>query len=553
MKKETNVWMLTHDQYIDRRIFFFAEVFREYGCNIKLFADQYYDVFGGLDLDYVIRPEEVRIVREYNVDEHRVEKKDVDNINRICEQFLLTKGSGVIKKVDDDYLVQKINNNIIVSWRKGDDLLAFNKATGKYFVFSNAESEYDLLLCVRSIIDYLRGEIIISNINDNVYYGDISMMKTKDESGDELVHAHNRGSNYRYVYNREKEILFEYSPIKNVNKSDSVNGALFDYEDFKTHVYDYSKILNKVVETLAYEVPDVIYVADLPTLPIAIMLKKIYGCNIVMDCHEWWAKNCELWSNGDPIQSFLSDEYEKKLYPQCDLVITVGNYLGQKMEEHIQSKFEVIYSCMDMTAERNLEYIDLKSKFNLKNTDKIAIFQGGMSSNRNLENLARATKYMDDDCFLLLLTTGGFQEEFKEILFREGNADRVIWGGWINQDQLLNYTRSVDLGIIPYTAVCDYAECFVPNKMTEYFMARIPVLYDKSLKELEFVLGKNGVGYGADLTDARKFGELITYLLHNDSLLLKYRSAYNICGDMLGYRKQRERFVKMINDYRILG
>ena len=36
-----SIWLITHDNYIDRRIFFFADVFRGMGYSVRLFPSFY--------------------------------------------------------------------------------------------------------------------------------------------------------------------------------------------------------------------------------------------------------------------------------------------------------------------------------------------------------------------------------------------------------------------------------------------------------------------------------------------------------------------------------
>ena len=194
----------------------------------------------------------------------------------------------------------------------------------------------------------------------------------------------------------------------------------------------------------------------------------------------------------------------------------------------------------------------IHKKFNLPSDSKIAVFQGGMSTFRNLENLARATKYLEEDSYLLLLTGGDYQEEFKKILNSEGNPERVIWGGWISQDELLNYTQNVDVGIIPYTAVNDYSECFVPNKLMEYFEVQVPIFYDTSMYELSLVAGGNQVGYGADLKNVEEFGTELNALLHNEQKLGELKRNYEYCYDKFGYESQKGLFEEMLSRYGIL-
>ena len=232
----------------------------------------------------------------------------------------------------------------------------------------------------------------------------------------------------------------------------------------------------------------------------------------------------------------------------------MGENLAKRMQAYYKCPFEVIYSCMSQKLSQH-SIIDshfIHKKFNLPSDSKIAVFQGGMSTFRNLENLARATKYLEEDSYLLLLTGGDYQEEFKKILNSEGNPERVIWGGWISQDELLNYTQNVDVGIIPYTAVNDYSECFVPNKLMEYFEVQVPIFYDTSMYELSLVAGGNQVGYGADLKNVEEFGTELNALLHNEQKLGELKRNYEYCYDKFGYESQKGLFEEMLSRYGIL-
>lgn len=557
MKK---AWFITHDQYIDRRIFFFTDVLESHGYDVKLFGDSYYDVLCRFDPEFIIRPEMVSKVRRYYVENSQVDDYIVETVKKVIKSRKKIKGTIKIKeKLDsriDEVTITTSDESIDVVVNCGSATFFYNTKDNYYIIHNKADSAAELTICENALIKYLNNNLEddekTAQIIDSVKIAHIT-----DNTGNKKVYMHVEQSAHLYVYDVDEESIVEYSPLSLDDfVTDSMGGKQYNYKEFRDNIYEYSKILYRVNKELEFETPDVVYVADLPTLPIGIMIKELCGCKLIMDCHEWWYKNCELWSYQNPLSISLSDKYEKQFYPSCDLLITVGKHLASRMEEHIGCKFEVIYSCMSTSLEEGVKLnsdVNLREIYSLKDTDKIVIFQGGMSTNRNLENLARATKYYSEDTFLLLLTTGDYQNKFKEILQNEGNPERVVWGGWINQADLLKYTKGADLGIIPYTAVNDYAECFVPNKMTEYFVSQIPVLYDNSLRELDYVLGGNSVGVGIDLTDPEKMGSMINELLHDEKRLSLCKGNYEKCKNLLSYSEQKKMFDEYLCDYKILA
>ena len=234
------------------------------------------------------------------------------------------------------------------------------------------------------------------------------------------------------------------------------------------------------------------------------------------------------------------------------MCITVGNYLASDMARCYDKKFETIYSCMSSNLGAKNEDINKNfwhEKFSLPLLSKIAVFQGSMTTLRNLDNLAKATKYLDENNYLVIVGGGPYEQEFRNIVEKEGNPQKVFYAGWVNQNELLKYTINADLGVLPYAAVDEYFSYSVPNKLMEYFEVSIPMLYDKSMKEISMVAGEHSVGVGADLTNPEEFGNKINELLNSEVKLSELKHNYNYCKDKFRYEKQKEHFEKLLEDY----
>ena len=554
-------WFITHDDYIDRRIFFFVDVMEKSGYQVKLFPAIYMNVLSAMDASYVKRPVTERIVREYNVKLGDVTQTERLIIEKLKGESVYIKRKGRYSKKIATFLADLgMEENVKVTVQEKQYfftikcegyVLSYNRVTDSICRIIPSEKELKLNKCEQAIMD-----VLIHKKKDVIDYDGISVMQRINSKGERCVYASVSVSVPRvmYVYNEKEETLTEIIPYLFDSEKDTVNDKEYDYVDYKNIIYNYSPIMRRIKEELRVETPDVVYVADLPTLPIGVILKEVTRCKLIADCHEWWYKQTILWEEKNRQKIEMVDQFEALLYPKCDLRITVGENLAQRMQEHYQCSFEVIYSCMSQKLSQHIKTDNLfiHKKYNLPEHSKIAIFQGGMSTFRNLENLARATKYLEEDCYLLLLTSGDYQEEFKRILNAEGNPDRVIWGGWINQDELLDYTHNVDVGIIPYTAVNDYSECFVPNKLMEYFEVQIPIFYDTSMYELNLVIGENHVGYGANLKDVEEFGTELNALLHDDKKMKELKSNYRYCHNKFGYESQKKLFETMLLKYNIL-
>ena len=89
-------------------------------------------------------------------------------------------------------------------------------------------------------------------------------------------------------------------------------------------------------------------------------------------------------------------------------------------------------------------------------------FSGQHDGPANLDNLARATRYLEDDCRLVVVGGGDYQEKFLHTLEKEGKPRAGGHGGLGQPEQLLRFTVNADLGVLPYSAVDEYYSTLFP-------------------------------------------------------------------------------------------
>ena len=559
---DKTAWFITHDDYIDRRIFFFTDVLEKQGYKVKLFPAAYMNVLSASDEEYIKRPVTKRIVREYNLLPHALSDQEIKVIEMIKKDEWHLKRTGsfskkichFLKQIEMDGKVKAaaLDGQYCITIQREGETVCYNSLTDTISRIVRSDYAEWIQKCEDIVIQILNDENV--EMDEIITKQDIVFMRHLNAAGERCLYAAIHAACLMYVYNEERESLTEITSYPYDWGKDVVLGREYDFSDYKKTIYNYAPMMRRVKEELETEKPDVIYVADLPTLPIGVMLKEAVGGKLIADCHEWWYKQTMLWEGENEEKVKLVDQFEAILYPKCDLRITVGENLAKRMQQYYHCPFEIIYSCMSqkLSIHQSIDKSFLAEKYGIPKESRIAIFQGGMSTFRNLENLARATRYLEDDSYLLLLTTGDYQEEFKKILDAEGKRERVIWGGWIRQEELLDYTQSVDIGVIPYTAVNDYSECFVPNKLMEYFEVQLPIFYDSSMQELDLVAGGNKVGYGANLKDAKELGTKLNWLLHHQETIDELKNNYINCSEKFRYQSQSKCFVDMLARYKII-
>ncbi len=562
MKKRV-AWLITHDAYIDRRIFFFADVLLQRGWSVSLFPSVYTDLTCECDPEYVVRPMDWNLVKLYGLSLAECQSAERNLLERIIsaqENYHTQRGYyaasfGQLLDVDQRQGGYELMSSggrwgYVAGIRQGERCLVYDGCTQLVTVIPNRSTaalarEYEEVLS-RTKTDEIEN-------GGHVSYGDIAVGYLWGNRRKMLAAHCKSNDNGVWAFHDSPPSLYRGTPkLYSELCSEELGGQTFDWTEFRTQVYDFSPIFRQVTSNLKDERPDLVYVADLPTLPIGIMLKRTTGCKLIVDCHEWWYKQEQLWNSGMKKRIEISEKTEAELYPECDLCITVGKYLAQDMSACYQKDFRVIYSCMSSRLSLQESGIgrekDFWKQFGVPENARIAIFQGSLTSLRNLENLARATKYLPEDCYLAVVGGGDFEEEFLRIAKEEGRFDRLVMVGWVSQGDLLRYTVNADLGVLPYTVVDEYFSYSVPNKLMEYFEAKLPILYDSSMREITMVAGENHVGVGVDLKNPVLFGQMMAELLHDEKRLAELEANYEQCQNLFNFETQKQLFENMMNE-----
>lgn len=555
------VWLITHDGYIDRRIFFFADVFKEKGWDVKLFPFFYFELDTDIDPFYVKRPIVKECIKKYryNLDNYDVE--DGEFVREIIEkqnQYFGVHGKyadglkqlGIKLKSFRHFKITNYGDSYSIIVKKEEwELVYFSRVNSFQLVKEHECIEYE-----RAIFNaYKAGQL--KKVGDYTVYDGIQVRCSLNEWGEKVFEAHKSGLPFSYEYDASEKELNRYNIIDfKYYSKDIIQDLEFDFIDFKQTLFEYTCVFERVKQELEIEKPDFVYVADLPTLPIGVMLKKTVGCDLMVDCHEWWFQQTKLWEGHLPEKVELAEKYEKLLYQDCDICVTVGKLLARDMSNYYQKNFYTIYSCMSKGLVMNVggkEPLFWNQKFGIPEESRIAIFQGGMTTLRNLDNLARATKYLKDRQFLVIVGDGGYRQEFEKILHEEGSSEKVLFTGWIRQTELNQYSANADVGVIPYHALSDYYAYSVPNKLMEYCETQTPILYDKNMREIGNVVCSkgNGVGVSADLSNPEEFGNTLAEMLGNDELLKNIKESYRGSENEFSYEAQKASLMMILEEY----
>ncbi|MGD9807402.1 MAG: methyltransferase domain-containing protein [Deferribacterales bacterium] len=312
----------------------------------------------------------------------------------------------------------------------------------------------------------------------------------------------------------------------------------FDLEKF---YWLHSKYLTKALEEQA----DYVMCCDLPVLPCAVHVAKHMGVPLIYDAHELY-----------PEQACFSDE-QRSLYKSIekyyiglpDLVITVNDSIAIEMGERYGiEKPSVILNAIDapqnFDVDRKYDYF--REQLPIRSDQKIVLFQGGYSPNRNLELFVRSARHIkDSSVVLVLMGFGDFGAELEKIAKEDKTInEKVFFFPAVEQSVLLEYSASADVGIIPYPHVDLNSYYCTPNKLFEFIQAGLPIIANDS-PELNRFVKENNIGYSGTILSEEDIASLIDEYFEQN---IDYKDNIKEVRPKINWQTEEKKFIRVIKE-----
>jgi len=248
---------------------------------------------------------------------------------------------------------------------------------------------------------------------------------------------------------------------------------------------------NFFLDTTPNETFDALHCHDLTTLPAAVALaERMSDVKIIYDAHELFP--CQF--DDSRIETYWS-KIEAQYIGLADGTITVNDSIAHELADRYGiATPEVIYNSYGIasTAEPvgNEAFLN---HFGAQPNGFKVLFQGGLDALRNLENLVLAFDGLRDHAQLFLLGDGPLEGVLRQLCDRH-RISNVFLGRSIPQQDLLNFTKHADLGVIPYIGGSNLNTLYcTPNKLFEYIEAELPICAS-DLPELRKIVTTSCIG-----------------------------------------------------------
>lgn len=254
---------------------------------------------------------------------------------------------------------------------------------------------------------------------------------------------------------------------------------------------------------------DVIHAHDLNTIPAAITIKNKFSphSKIIYDAHELYP-----YQFSSKIEEKFWIMLEKRSMPFVETIITVNESCKLQFEKTFSPcpPVNIIYNSYSFEPQEE-ESKDIKQYFPNKELP-ICIFQGGISSGRNLENLVKAFAQLGEVCNLLVVGRGNVLDNLKNIAVKD-NAANIFFMNWVAQDKLPGILKQVSFGVIPYISDNKLNNVYcTPNKLFEFISFKVPILAN-NLPEIQRIIKKYEIGLIFDLTSITSIQEAVKQII----------------------------------------
>lgn len=335
------------------------------------------------------------------------------------------------------------------------------------------------------------------------------------------------------IYSLFREQLFN-NPKLMYRIRNHVNGYLIDVQKY---------FENFLLDLAVKERGDIYHAHDLPSLSSAYKAARFYNVPLIYDSHELYCGQ-----EFGKLETATWRRIESSLICKTDAIITINESIAGLLKEW--------YGCVEPIVIMNKvnPYNDsfgkdekiIHSTLNLDLNIPILLYQGSITTSRNIENLILAMKKVKSNVVLVLLGGGASREKLFNLSKNNKLEEKVYFIEEVPQKYLLKYTSSADVGLIPYLGSCLNSYYCTPNKLFEFISAGVPILAN-NLPEINKVVIGEGVGIVADFNKPESIAESIDLMIKDKADLIKYKERINEIKYKYSWDYEEKKLLELYN------
>lgn len=237
---------------------------------------------------------------------------------------------------------------------------------------------------------------------------------------------------------------------------------------------------------------------DLTGLAAAIEARRLHGGQVVYDSHEIYVEAGAHAHRANWVRSLL-ERSERRWSANAAALVTVNDALAVELGHRLRPRRTVVvHNCparWTPPAER-LDHIRIAT--DIPAHAPIALYHGGFSLNRGMEQLAQAILEPGlERVHAVYLGYGARRTALLEMAAEPRFGGRIHVLDAVRPDELLPWVASADIGVMTFQAVSLNNRLSTPNKLFECLAAGVPVISSDFPDRRQIVLGDPAGPLGA--------------------------------------------------------
>jgi glycosyltransferase involved in cell wall biosynthesis len=238
---------------------------------------------------------------------------------------------------------------------------------------------------------------------------------------------------------------------------------------------------------------DVYHGHDLTALPAAIAAARRNGAPVVYDSHEIFLEAGST-ANRPPWARWLFRRLERGWVRRTAALVTVNNSLAEVLTRQYRPRRTVVLHNTPSRWDAPVPPHHLmRTELGLGSGDPIALYHGGFSAHRGLEELAAAILQPGlEQVHAVFLGYGNRKDWLLEQAADPRYGGRLHVLAAVPPERLLDWVVDADVGVMPIQASTLNHRLSTPNKLFECLAAGVPVVASDFPEMRRIVLGNPG-------------------------------------------------------------
>jgi glycosyltransferase involved in cell wall biosynthesis len=283
------------------------------------------------------------------------------------------------------------------------------------------------------------------------------------------------------------------------------------------------KIVSAAIKVFKKFKPDFVHAHDLPMVPLALLLKKLYRVPVIYDMHENYPEALKYFDKKGIVNKIFKNPHAAaKLDEYCiknsDAIITVVEENKERLIKKgiARDKIHVVSNTVDLetfaSGNPDPEIIErYSSRF-------VLTYTGTVSPERGLETPVMAMKILKDKIvkiILLIIGDGPSVNHLQKLIADHKLEYHVKLLEWCGHNKLVSYLAASDICIIPQPNN-DFINTTIPHKLFEYMSQSKPVIVSDA-KPLKRIVEETKCGESFESNNPVSFSENVVKIYEDSS------------------------------------